>query len=96
MRNARALAQGLQDGGFKLITGGTDNHLVLMDVTPLGQTGKSLAQILEKAGIVSNYNKIPFDSRPAEDPSGVRMGTPASWSTPCWSFARSWACPSRI
>ncbi len=77
VRNAKALAQGLREGGFKLVTGGTDNHLVLMDVTPLGQTGKTLAQTLEKAGIVSNYNKIPFDTRPAEDPSGVRLGTPA-------------------
>jgi glycine hydroxymethyltransferase len=77
VRNAQALAQGLRDGGFKLVTGGTDNHLVLMDVTPLGHTGKSLAHILEQAGIVGNANKIPFDPRPAEDPSGVRLGTPA-------------------
>jgi glycine hydroxymethyltransferase len=77
VRNAKALAQGLTDAGFKLVTGGTDNHLVLMDVTAMGHTGKALAQALEQAGIVANYNKIPFDTRPAEDPSGVRLGTPA-------------------
>jgi glycine hydroxymethyltransferase len=77
VRNAKALGQGLAEAGFKLVTGGTDNHLVLMDVTAMGHTGKALAQTLEKAGIVGNYNKVPFDPRPAEDPSGVRLGTPA-------------------
>ena len=75
--NARALAQGLIDQGCQLVTGGTDNHLVLIDTTPLGLTGKVLATALERAGIVANANKIPFDPRPAEDPSGVRLGTPA-------------------
>lgn len=76
-KNAKALAQGLRDRGFSLITGGTDNHLVLIDATALGLTGKILAVALEQAGIVANANKIPFDPRPADDPSGVRMGTPA-------------------
>ncbi len=77
VQNARALARGLAQRGFELVTGGTDNHLVLMDVTPLGVTGNQLARALEDAGIVANSNKIPFDPRPAQDPSGVRMGTPA-------------------
>ncbi|MBI4798107.1 MAG: serine hydroxymethyltransferase [Desulfarculus sp.] len=77
VRNAKALAQGLIDQGCALVTGGTDNHLVLIDATPLGHTGKSLAVALERAGIVANANKIPFDPRPAEEPSGVRLGTPA-------------------
>jgi glycine hydroxymethyltransferase len=77
VKNAKALAQGLLDQGCSLVTGGTDNHLVLIDATALGHTGKSLAEGLERAGIVANANKVPFDPRPAEDPSGVRLGTPA-------------------
>ena len=77
VKNARALAQGLLERGFKLVTGGTDNHLVLIDCQPLDCSGKDLAGALEKAGIVANANKIPFDPRPAQDPSGVRLGTPA-------------------
>lgn len=77
VKNARALAAGLAEKGFALVTGGTDNHLVLMDVTPLGVTGNQLARALDDAGIVANSNKIPFDPRPAQDPSGVRMGAPA-------------------
>ncbi len=77
VKNARALAQGLLDQGFKLVTGGTDNHLVLIDAAAQGLTGKGLAQALEQAGIVANANKVPFDPRTADDPSGVRLGTPA-------------------
>ncbi len=77
VQNAQALAQGLLDQGFTLVTGGTDNHLVLIDATAQGHTGKGLAEALERAGVVANANKIPFDPRPAEDPSGVRLGTPA-------------------
>lgn len=77
VKNAQALAQGLLDQGFTLVTGGTDNHLVLIDATAQGHTGKGLAEALERAGVVANANKIPFDPRPAEDPSGVRLGTPA-------------------
>ncbi len=77
VRNAKALATGLLDAGFGLVTGGTDNHLVLLDVTPLGLSGNKMAVAMEQAGIVANSNKIPFDPRPANDPSGVRLGTPA-------------------
>ena len=75
--NSKALAQGLVERGFTLVTGGTDNHLVLIDAGASGLTGKALATALERAGIVANANKIPFDPRSANDPSGVRMGTPA-------------------
>lgn len=75
--NAKALAEGLKANGLSLVTGGTDNHLVLVDATAKGVPGKPFAEALEAAGIVCNYNKIPFDPRPANDPSGVRMGTPA-------------------
>ena len=75
--NAKALAESLMSRGFTLVTGGTDNHLVLIDAGAAGLTGKILATALERAGIVGNANKIPFDPRPANDPSGLRLGTPA-------------------
>jgi glycine hydroxymethyltransferase len=75
--NARTLAQGLQDRGFRIVSGGTDNHLLLVDVASRGVTGKVAEQALDAAGITVNKNKIPFDSRPPLDPSGVRIGTPA-------------------
>jgi len=75
--NAQTLAQGLIEHGFSLVTGGTDNHLVLVDATNKGLTGRELALALEDAGIVCNANKIPHDPRPADDPSGIRLGTPA-------------------
>ncbi|MBU1157356.1 MAG: serine hydroxymethyltransferase [Proteobacteria bacterium] len=75
--NSKALAEGLLERGFTLVTGGTDNHLVLIDAGASGLTGKAMAIALEKAGIVANANKIPFDPRSANDPSGLRMGTPA-------------------
>ncbi|MBU4563762.1 MAG: serine hydroxymethyltransferase [Desulfarculus sp.] len=75
--NSKALAEGLLERGFTLVTGGTDNHLVLIDAGASGLTGKAMATALERAGIVANANKIPFDPRSANDPSGVRMGTPA-------------------
>jgi glycine hydroxymethyltransferase len=77
VENARALAGALAERGFGLITGGTDNHLMLVDVTSKGVTGKQLAQALDRAGIVLNYNAVPFDPRKPFDPSGVRIGTPA-------------------
>ncbi len=77
VENAQALAKGLADRGFGVITGGTDNHLLLVDVTSKGTAGKPLAQALDRAGIVLNYNSVPFDPRKPFDPSGVRIGTPA-------------------
>lgn len=77
VKNARALAEGLLAKGYSLVTGGTDNHMVLIDMQPNGLSGKELASALELAGIVANANKIPFDPRPAHDPSGLRLGTPA-------------------
>jgi glycine hydroxymethyltransferase len=77
VENARALADGLLAKGFRLVTGGTENHLMLVDVTSKGVTGKQLAQALDRAGIVLNYNAVPFDPRKPFDPSGVRIGTPA-------------------
>jgi glycine hydroxymethyltransferase len=75
--NAQVLAGALAERGFKLITGGTDNHLLLIDVTPKGLGGKPFAQALDRAGIVCNYNAIPFDPRKPMDPSGIRVGTPS-------------------
>lgn len=75
--NARALAEVLERGGLTLISGGTDNHLVLVDVTPLRVTGKIAETVLENCGITVNMNMIPFDQRKPLDPSGVRIGTPA-------------------
>lgn len=75
--NAKALAEGLRQKGMSLVTGGTDNHLALIDAAANGLTGKTLAQAMELGGIVANANKVPFDPRPANDPSGVRLGTPA-------------------
>jgi len=75
--NAKTLAEVLLSGGLKLISGGTDNHLVLLDVTPLGLTGTAAEAALDRCGITVNKNMIPFDRRPATDPSGIRLGTPA-------------------
>jgi glycine hydroxymethyltransferase len=78
--NAKTLANALAEHGFRVVTGGTDNHLILVDVTPRGVTGKELAQALDRAGIVVNYNTVPFDPRKPFDPSGIRIGTPAATS----------------
>lgn len=75
--NAKVLAESLAEHGFRLISGGTDNHLILIDVTPRGINGKPAAQALHKAGIECNYNSIPFDTRKPFDPSGIRIGTPS-------------------
>jgi glycine hydroxymethyltransferase len=77
VKNAATLAEALLEKGFTLVTDGTDNHMVVIDTTPLGITGRTLAEAMDTAGLVANANKIPFDKRPAWDPSGVRMGTPA-------------------
>jgi glycine hydroxymethyltransferase len=75
--NARILADVLLAGGLKLVSGGTDNHLLLADVTPLGVGGKLAEQTLERCGITVNKNLIPYDERKPVDPSGIRVGTPA-------------------
>ncbi len=75
--NAKTLATELKKFGFKLVSGGTDNHLMLIDVTPLGLTGKIAGERLERAGIIVNKNMIPYDTRKPWDPSGIRLGTPA-------------------
>ncbi len=75
--NAKALAAELSAKGFKLVSGGTDNHLILIDLTNKGITGKEMAIALEAAGIVLNYNTVPGETRPAFDPSGIRLGTPS-------------------
>ncbi|QDQ16523.1 serine hydroxymethyltransferase [Streptomyces spectabilis] len=75
--NAKALAEALLARGFDLVSGGTDNHLILMDLTPKDVPGKVAAKALDRAGIVVNYNTVPFDSRKPFDPSGVRIGTPS-------------------
>ncbi len=75
--NAKTLAEILQSGGLALISGGTDNHLMLADVTPLQVTGKIAEKALERCGITVNMNMIPFDQRKPLDPSGIRIGTPA-------------------
>lgn len=77
VENAKALGAALVGRGFRLITGGTDNHLLLIDMTPKGIAGKPYAQALDRAGLVANYNSIPFDPRKPFDPSGLRVGTPA-------------------
>ncbi|WP_437686925.1 serine hydroxymethyltransferase [Sorangium sp. So ce176] len=77
VENAKALGRALESRGFRLITGGTDNHLLNIDMTPKGLAGKPYAQALDRAGIVANYNSIPFDPRKPFDPSGIRIGTPA-------------------
>jgi glycine hydroxymethyltransferase len=75
--NAAALAEGLAERGFDLVSGGTDNHLILADLTSKDIGGKPAAQALDRAGIVTNYNTVPFDPRKPFDPSGIRLGTPA-------------------
>ena len=75
--NAQALAAALLERGFSLVSGGTDNHLILMDLTPQGIAGKPAAKALDRAGIEVNYNTVPFDPRKPFDPSGIRIGTPS-------------------
>ena len=77
VENAKALAESLASGGVRLVSGGTDNHLMLVDVTPLGIGGKLAEQVLDRCGITCNKNMIPFDERKPMDPSGIRLGTPA-------------------
>jgi glycine hydroxymethyltransferase len=75
--NAKVLADALIERGYDLVSGGTDNHLILMDLTSKGIAGKPAAKALDRAGIELNYNTVPFDPRKPFDPSGVRLGTPS-------------------
>ena len=75
--NAKQLATDLIDSGFNLVTGGTDNHLLLLDIRDREITGRDAANALEKAGIVCNFNSVPFDDRPVREGGGIRLGTPA-------------------
>jgi glycine hydroxymethyltransferase len=77
VKNAQKLSQELSNNGLKIITGGTDNHLILIDVTTFNITGSQAEKSLELAGITVNKNAIPFDTRSPIDPSGIRIGTPA-------------------
>jgi glycine hydroxymethyltransferase len=77
LANAQALAQTLVAEGFRLVSGGTDNHLMLVDVSRQGITGKEAEQALEKANITVNKNAIPFEKNPLTITSGIRIGTPA-------------------
>ena len=77
VKNAAALAAALQEEGIRLVTGGTDNHLMLADVTALGRTGYEVQLLLDAANITANKNAIPFDMLPVKQTSGVRFGSPA-------------------
>src|SRR5713226_4211292 len=77
VKNAKALVDALLARGYDLVSGGTDNHLILMDLTSKGIGGKPAAKALDRAGIETNYNTVPFDKRKPFDPSGLRIGTPA-------------------
>jgi glycine hydroxymethyltransferase len=77
VRNSKALAAGLKERGFNLVSGGTDNHLAVIDMTNKKVYGKKTAQALDRAGIVANYNTVPYDPRRPFSPSGVRIGTPS-------------------
>jgi len=77
VRNAKALAAALSERGFDLVSGGTDNHLLLVDLTNKGIAGKPAAKALDAAGLELNYNTVPFDPRKPFDPSGIRLGTPS-------------------
>lgn len=75
--NCQVMAREISDAGMRLVSGGTDNHLVLVDVTPLGITGQEAETALDQVGIVANKNAIPFDPNPPRTASGLRLGTPA-------------------
>jgi glycine hydroxymethyltransferase len=77
VENAKVLGDQLLGGGMRLVSGGTDSHLLLVDVSPLGITGKQAEALLEESGITCNKNMIPFDTRKPAETSGIRLGTPA-------------------
>jgi glycine hydroxymethyltransferase len=77
VRNAKALAASLQELGYKIASGGTDNHVMLVDLRPQGLDGKIAQETLDEAGITVNKNSIPFDTASPFKPSGIRLGTPA-------------------
>jgi glycine hydroxymethyltransferase len=77
VENARALAAALQRGGLRIVSGGTDTHLLLVDLTPTGLTGRQAEEALGRAGIYVNRNTIPYDPKPPRVASGLRIGTPA-------------------
>ena len=76
VKNAKALAETLTKHDIDLVTGGTDNHLMVADLRPHNISGKEAAILLEQAGMVLNYNTVPFDPNPPFNPSGIRLGTP--------------------
>ena len=80
VKNAKALAETLAAGGVRLVSGGTDNHLMLADVMSMGVTGRDMQELLDRANITANKNAIPFDEQPPHLGSGVRFGSPASTS----------------
>ena len=75
--NARAMATEVSEAGLRLVSGGTENHLILVDLTPLGSSGQAAETVLESVGIIANKNAIPFDPQPPRVASGLRLGTPA-------------------
>jgi glycine hydroxymethyltransferase len=77
LKNAQAMAEELKNQGFRLVSGGTDNHLMLVDLTPKNVTGKEAQEALDRAGITVNKNGIPFDTKGPQITSGIRVGTPA-------------------
>jgi len=77
VKNAHTLAESLVTEGFRLVSGGTDNHLMLVDLTDKGITGKDAQEVLDQAGITVNKNGIPFDTQGPQITSGIRLGTPA-------------------
>jgi glycine hydroxymethyltransferase len=77
VKNAKALARELAKLGFNIVSGGTDNHLMLIDLTNLGISGREAQDRLEESGIIVNRNTIPYDTRSPFDPSGIRLGTPS-------------------
>ena len=77
VKNAKSLAKTLLEGGLRIVSGGTENHLVLVDLTPINLSGKQAEEALGKANIVVNRNAIPFDKKPPREASGMRLGTPS-------------------